>query len=132
MSRLGAQETPADQAYPGDDVVDYIGLDVYDFKFEGSAQERWNTFYMNAAFGLAWHKQFAERHNKPMSFPEWGVGQFGDNPYFIQQMHDWFVANEKNIAYAAYFDVDGDWPTQIDNNQFPKSQELFQRLFKRP
>ena len=28
---------PADLAYPGDDVVDYIGLDVYDFKYEGTA-----------------------------------------------------------------------------------------------
>ena len=32
----GPQEMPADLAYPGDDVVDYIGLDVYDFKYEGS------------------------------------------------------------------------------------------------
>ena len=47
------------------------------------------------------------------------------------QMHDWFVENESNIAYAAYFDVDGLWPTQIDNNQFPKSQKLFRELFGR-
>ncbi len=33
----GPQDSPADLAYPGDDVVDYIGLDVYDFKYEGSA-----------------------------------------------------------------------------------------------
>ena len=42
-----------------------------------------------------------------MSYPEWGVGNFGDNPFFIQQMHDWFMKNEDSIAYAAYFDVDG-------------------------
>ena len=41
-----------------------------------------------------------------MSYPEWGVGNFGDNPFFIQQMHDWFMKNEGSIAYAAYFDVD--------------------------
>ena len=33
----GPQDSAADLAYPGDDVVDYIGLDVYDFKYEGSA-----------------------------------------------------------------------------------------------
>ena len=55
-----------------------------------------------------------------MSYPEWGVGNFGDNPFFIQQMHDWFMKNEDSIAYAAYFDVDGAWPTQIDNGQFPE------------
>lgn len=127
----GAQDSPADLAYPGDDVVDYIGLDVYDFKYEGSAGERWEKFYLNAPFGLQWHREFAARHGKPMSYPEWGVGNFGDNPLFVQNMHDWFVANAGNIAYAAYFDVDGLWPTQIDNHRFPNSQRLFRELFRR-
>jgi len=127
----GAQDSPADLAYPGDDVVDFIGLDVYDFKYEGSAGERWEKFYLNAPFGLQWHKEFAARHGKHMSYPEWGVGNFGDNPLFIQNMHDWFVTNAGNIAYAAYFDVDGLWPTQIDNDRFPGSQRLFRELFRR-
>jgi hypothetical protein len=127
----GAQDSAADLAYPGDDVVDYIGLDVYDFKHEGSLEQRWNSFYVKAPFGLEWHRDFAARHGKPMSYPEWGVGNSGDNPFFIQQMHDWFMKNADNIAYAAYFDVDGLWPTQIDNNQFPNSQKLFRRLFRR-
>jgi hypothetical protein len=127
----GPQDSAADLAYPGDDVVDYVGLDVYDFKYDGSTQERWSKFYKKASFGLEWHRDFAIQHGKLMSFPEWGVGNFGDNPFFVQQMHDWFVANGKNIAYAAYFDVNGLWPTQIDNDQFPRSRELFRRLFQR-
>jgi hypothetical protein len=127
----GVQDSPADLAYPGDDFVDYIGLDVYDFKYDGAAGERWDKFYLKAPFGLQWHKDFAARHGKSMSFPEWGVGNFGDNPLFIQNMHDWFVANADGIAYAAYFDVDGLWPTQIDNGRFPNSQRLFRELFKR-
>jgi hypothetical protein len=98
----GPQDSPADLAYPGDDVVDYVGLDVYDFRFEGSAAERWDHFYLKPPFGLQWHKEFATRHGKAMSYPEWGVGNFGDNPFFIRQMHDWFVENESNIVYAAY------------------------------
>jgi hypothetical protein len=127
----GPQDLAADLAYPGDDVVDYIGLDVYDFKHDGSAEQRWNDFYLKAPFGLEWHRDFAARHGKQMSYPEWGVGNFGDNPYFVQRMHDWFVSNDDKIAYAAYFDVDGLWPTQIDNNQFPISQRLFRKLFGR-
>jgi hypothetical protein len=46
-------------------------------------------------------------------------------------MHDWFVNNEESIAYAAYFNVDGLWPTQIDTNRFPKSERLFRKLFGR-
>jgi beta-mannanase len=122
---------PADLVYPGDDFVDYIGLDVYDFKLEGTAEERWRNFYLEAPFGLEWHRDFAARHGKLMSFPEWGVGQSGDNPFFIQQMHDWFVKHQDNIAYAAYFNVDGLWPTQIDTGRFPQSEKLFRKLFGR-
>ena len=43
---------PADASYPGRDVVDYIGLDVYDFKHEGTPEKRWNNFYVKAPFGL--------------------------------------------------------------------------------
>jgi len=127
----GPQDSAADLAYPGDDVVDYIGLDIYDFKQEGSVEDRWNTFYLKAPFGLEWHRDFAVKHGKLMSYPEWGVGYAGDNPFFIQQMRDWFVKNDGTIAYVAYFDVDGLWPTQIDNDQFPQSQQLFRKLFSR-
>jgi hypothetical protein len=127
----GPQELAADLAYPGDDVVDYIGLDVYDFKHDGSPQERWDAFYLKAPFGLQWHRDFAARHGKRMSYPEWGVGQSGDNPFFVQRMHDWLVENENNVAYAAYFNVDGLWPTQIDTNRFSQSQKLFRKLFGR-
>ena len=126
-----AQDLPADTTYPGDDVVDTIGLDVYDFKWTGTPEQRWEERYLKIEFGLEWHRSFAAQHGKKMSYPEWGVGQFGDNPLFVQNMHDWFVANEDRIAYAAYFNVDGDWPTQIDNGAFPKSQALFRALFRR-
>jgi hypothetical protein len=127
----GAQDSAADLAYPGDDVVDVIGLDVYDFKYEGSPEERWDRFYLKAPFSLEWHRDFAARHDKPMSYPEWGVGQFGDNPLFIERMHRWLLDHQDRIAYAAYFDVDGLWPTQIDNGRFPNSQRLFKKLFAR-
>lgn len=125
----GTQDTPADTAYPGNDVVDTIGLDVYDFRSEGSVSERWTNLYLKAPFGLEWQREFALVHGKQMSYPEWGVGQAGDNAEFIQRMHDWLAANRAAIAYAAYFDVDGLWPTQIDNGQFPKSASLYRKLF---
>ena len=41
------------------------------------------------------------------------------------------MKHEGSIAYAAYFDVEWAWPTQIDNGKFPKSQKLFRKLFRR-
>jgi hypothetical protein len=127
----GPQDGAADLAYPGDDVVDLVGLDVYDFKYVGSPDERWDQFYLKAPFGLEWHRDFAARHGKPMSYPEWGVGQFGDSPFFIEKMRGWFADHQDSIAYAAYFDVDGLWPTQIDNGRFPNSERSFRNLFSR-
>jgi hypothetical protein len=127
----GPQDNPADLTYPGDDVVDYIGLDVYDFKYEGTPEERWQDRYLKGPFGLEWQRDFAARHGKLMSYPEWGVGQFGDNPLFVARMHDWFVRNRDRIAYVAYFNVDGHWPTRIDNGRFPESERLFRKLFSR-
>ncbi len=127
----GPQDLAADLVYPGDDVVDIIGLDVYDVGYEGPPEERWTNHHLKNAFGLEWHRDFAAKHSKPISYPEWGVGPSGDNPYFVQKMRDWFAENESRIAYAAYFDVNGLWPTQIDNNQFPKSQQQFRTLFGR-
>ena len=45
-------------------------------------------------------------------------------------MHEWLMRNRDAIDYAAYFDVDGLWPTQIDNGKFPQvagscSRKLF-------
>ena len=48
-----------------------VGLDVYNFRFEGSAAERWDHFYLKAPFDLQWHKEFATRHGKAMSYPGW-------------------------------------------------------------
>ena len=42
-------------------------------------------FYVKAPFGLEWHRDFARRHGKRMSYPEWGVGDVGDNPFFFSR-----------------------------------------------
>ena len=44
VSGLGpAGQSPRVRDLSGDDVVNYIGLDVYDFKHEGLVEERWST-----------------------------------------------------------------------------------------
>ena len=54
----GPQELPADLVYPGDDVVDYIGLDVYDFKLGGRRRSA-GTPLFEGPFGLQWQRDFA-------------------------------------------------------------------------
>lgn len=65
-----------DLAYPGDDVVDLVGCDVYNFygtrvNVDGSG---WNTL-TDPDFGLGLNDvaSFARQHNKGLIVPEWGL-----------------------------------------------------------
>jgi hypothetical protein len=123
-------------AYPGDGYVDDIGLDVYDRSLnpgETDAQ-RWDDI-VNQRVGLAWQAQFASAHHKPIAFPEWGLVHDpgsptagGDDPGFIQQMHDWFAHH--NTAFEDYFDVAAQGEQfAINGGDFPKAEVVYRRLF---
>lgn len=117
---IGSQEIDQELAYPGDDVVDIIGLDYYEQDWQ-SHQYLWdyNTSYESWADprGLQWHADFAARHGKPMSFPEIGSGKNGDDGFFVQHMYDWI--NQHNVVYVDYWDSGADYFSTIHWNQFP-------------
>ncbi|OHV48043.1 glycosyl hydrolase [Pseudofrankia sp. BMG5.36] len=103
-------------AYPGDDVVDVIGIDTYD-----QYPPSYDTGSFNAKCedgpllpGPCYVINFAQLHNKLFSVPEWGLvdkgtpagqaGQAGgDNPFYIQQMARLFRQYRGMLAYEAYF-----------------------------
>jgi beta-mannanase len=93
-------------AYPGDNYVDLIGLDVYD-NVPGSPSQkaRWQTL-LDEPFGLNWVLGFAQDHGKPVTLPEWGLGYppdgAGDDPYFITKMAQFIAANPQ-IVSALYW-----------------------------
>lgn len=125
---------PPEKAWPGDDVVDYIGLDVYDqcwapntYPIPQDATEEealtrqkrvWNTITNNEkTYGLPYWVKFAATHNKPLAIPEWGVCNRkdkhggGDNSFFIEEMFRFIYNPANNVAFECYFDVsagDGD------------------------
>lgn len=122
----------AERAYPGDDVVDIIGLDFYNMPIDAksfSPEQRWQA-RMNMLHGLKWHRDFAARHGKPMSFPEWGTGihaQHGgpaDDPYFIEQMAAWIAGNE--IVYHDYWDYrNKEYDSKLSNGKQPAAGKAF-------
>lgn len=92
-------------AYPGDDVVDLIGADVYD---------QWNSGWLNILNGTGWSattaglsqlRTFAQQHNKPEAYTEWachnGANGHQDNPYFIAAMYAWF--SQGNVDHQCYW-----------------------------
>ena len=143
------------KCYPGDEYVDYIGLDIYDQSWakdtypiphDASSAERFNRWVSVWStqkvmkWGLNWFVNFAKEHNKPLCVPEWGVNTRndghggGDNPYFIQWMHDWMKAND--IAWHIYFDYKDSKGTndhllsEADKTKHPDAAGRFRELWQ--
>jgi hypothetical protein len=153
---LGPANSSADAAYPGDAYVDQVGVDLYDWIFQGgvydtkaaqSPEQRtqairaaWQT-KLNGDHGLTYWSKFAAAHGKALTIPEWGLADRskdeyggGDNPYFIQQMFNFIYNPANHVEFAAYFNTkspDGEHRVQ-GSDAFPKSAALFRQLVQHP
>jgi beta-mannanase len=83
--------------YPGDANVDIIGMDSYD-------QEPGIDFadYVDQPDGLAAQVAFAAAHHKTVSYPEWGLSKYGDDPAYISAMLAWIGSHD--VAYQTITD----------------------------
>jgi len=106
---MGTQSIAPDQCYPGNQYVNIIGLDVYDYQYPSMPNNatEWSTI-LNQPYGLDWLASFAAEHGKPIALPEWGLRNdgtpmsSGDDPTFINEMMNWI--SENNVVNAVYFD----------------------------
>ena len=128
---------PLDAAYPGDDVVDVIGLDVYNQSWPKITDpaERW-SYLLHHPAGLIWHRNFAAAHGKPRSFPEWGTGTSpdghagGDDPLFVRSMLRW-LAEDGPISYACYWNFRAsDYDAKVTDNRLPLAAEALREGFR--
>ncbi len=105
--------------YPGNKYVDYVGLDVFDVEWQSYPGAKAEFSHIEAGpYGLDWLAAFSKQHNKPMVFPEWGLGWGqsnngaavtgsgavggGDNSVFITDMTRWFATHR--VFEATYWD----------------------------
>ncbi len=131
----GPEPEPAQNAYPGDGYVDYIGLDLYD-QVWGIPQVpalAWPR-YLTEADGLQWLASFAHEHGKPVAIPEWAVTiradghGLGDDPLYVGKMAQWIATHD--VAFTSYFDVDApDGRHDILDSAFSRSLAVFRRSF---
>ena len=124
--------------YPGDDVVDVIGCDTYDWHHTVTVDEAtWaKTQKPTDSPGIADVAAFARAHGKGLSYPEWGLaspaeGGKGDNPYFIAKMRKFFEANADILVLESYFSEPA---TSLANSiwepdQNPNSSKEYARLW---
>jgi beta-mannanase len=118
---------PLAQWYPGDDVVDIVGVDAYDVGVPGG-QPRWATIYGRRG-GVRDVVRFATAHHKPLSIPEWGVGPAGakgsggDDPEYVRGIER--VLRDNRIAYQSYF-FNAEWAQQLTAG--PRSLAVYRRM----
>jgi len=133
---LGAGHAAPETLWPGDDVVDQVGLDVYNQSWrhqDMDPQTRWQG-YLTGNYGLNWLVGFAAAHRKPISIPEWGTGTrpdghgFGDDPLFIHNMAAWMRAH--NVVFQSYWDFTAsDYDSTMSAGKFPQTLEAYKREF---
>jgi len=127
-----------DLLYPGDDVVDLVGCDTYDWYHTSATNEgSWQkSIKPVGSVGIQDVADFARSHGKGLTVPEWGLassaeGGEGDNPYYIKQMRTFFQANKDVLVLESYFNEP---MTSIANSvwdpaQAPKSAEIYRKLW---
>jgi hypothetical protein len=134
----------AQEAYPGNAYVDYIGQDTYDQSWNGSCGLAFDNSTTAAASECNWTNtllpgltraaDFAFANGKPVVFPEWGEAirgdghGMGDDPTFIQDMASWIAGHD--VPFAIYFDFDV--PGQVDaitDGNFPAALTAFRAAF---
>jgi hypothetical protein len=108
--------------YPGDKAVDIIGMDSYD-------QPPGRSFYdqVTEPYGLQAQVDFAARHHKPISYPEWGLFQNGDNPDYMSLMLGWIAGHKPLYQTITDYCPHGIW--QCSEN--PKSSAVYRALLFR-
>lgn len=96
-------------AYPGDEFVDIVSSDTYDSYPPSLTPELFEQQCIVPS-GTCTVAAFARAHGKQFAVPEWGLVRAdrhggGDNPLYIEKMHDLFERNRDILAYEAYFNA---------------------------
>lgn len=122
--------TTADALYPGDDVVDWVALDAYNwFGCAANGQMSWAPMSRTAAAFRA----FGQAHGKPLMLAEWGSVE---DPAVPGRKAAWLresmatLASWPEVKAVLYFHHHGSCPWFVDSS--PSSLEAFAEIADSP
>lgn len=119
----------ATKVYPGDDVVDIVALDSYDW-WPGYNEKTWPQ-HRDGEGGWAFWVKFARDHGKRFSVPEWGLApgndnSGGDNPFYMNVVSDFLWENRDIVFSVVYFDETQDYiRSSIADGMVPKGAAAY-------
>jgi hypothetical protein len=119
----GPDAVPWTACYPGDDVVDVLGMDTYD-----QAPGRTFDEFVQGPLGLQAQADFGALHHKPLSFPEWGLFRYGDDPAYVTSMLHWISTHDTLYETIADYCPAGVWRCATN----PESSAAYLAGIRRP
>jgi hypothetical protein len=123
---VGDFGTNPEDSYPGDDVVDLIGMDFYyNHEWDPADPVAAFNYKVSERYGLAWHQDFAARHGKPTAYAEWGVSRDSDAPYVTLALA-WFAAHK--VVYASYWNSNAAYAGKLSEGQYPAVASAYRVL----
>jgi hypothetical protein len=130
---------PLTTLYPGDDLVDAVGCDIYDWWSTHPTNDADKNALLRSPYGpgLLDIIEFARSKGKVAGFAEWGLAKNqngnnggGDNTYFIQLMHDTVSANTDTVAYELYFNESDPYiSSSLTNGVNPNASIRYKELW---
>ncbi|MER5895824.1 glycosyl hydrolase [Streptomyces sp. NPDC001876] len=118
----GRDAVPWTECYPGDDVVDIIGMDSYDQPPARTFDEQ-----VDEPYGLQKQVDFAAERGKPISYPEWGLFRNGDNPEYMRRMLKWIEQHKPVYQTITDYCPHGVWQC----SQNPESSRVYREMLIR-
>ncbi|GAB79295.1 hypothetical protein SAMN05421595_2604 [Austwickia chelonae] len=129
-----------ERLYPGNERVDVVGCNDYDWwHIKGRNEREWKKrINPPLAAGLADVAAFARKHQKGFAVSEWGLSATdkhgsGDNPFYIRKMFEFFEQNKDVLVMENYFmEAEGNVTNSLHNPaQMPKSAEAYKESINR-
>jgi hypothetical protein len=143
MNAHGTQAPAGGDAYdvyPGDDVVDVVGIDAFDMT-PSSPDETAFAAQCEGPEGICGVADFAREHGKLLGVGQWAVvtcngfgDPGGDNPFYVEKMHQVFEENSDIVAYESYYNDPnpGEFCTSLfDPIEAPLASARYQELWAR-
>ena len=140
MRKDSALGYSVEKIYPGNDVVDIVGLLYYDRWPNVHSDKEWqaaaNEKKNGGPKGINTYLQFAKSKGKKLAVPEWAISDghndrsSKDNPFFIEKMFQFFKSNAGSIAYETYFNCEPASAYKLYPSHYnPKAAAKYQQLW---
>ena len=114
-----------EDAYPGDDVVDIVGLSFYVHPDDPGGPDKTWDFAVTRSYGLQWQQDFVRSHGKKTAMSEWGV-RSNDSGLIVDKAAEWF--DRYDFVYQSYWDSNADYPGQLSRDQYPSVSDDYREL----